>query len=254
MRLSEFMLTHREQILSDWVAFARSCLVSTDTVDLGMLRDHASEMLDTIAADLETPQSKVEEAEKSEGKSDAKPVSAEPDTPAQSHGAARADSGFTVDQMVSEYRALRASVIRLWIGTAGELAPEDLEDLIRFNEAIDQALAESTSRFMRDLEQSKEMFLGMLGHDLRTPLGVIIGSAHMMLNTKELPTMLVKRASAILNSGQRMNALVGDLLDFTRSRLGGGIPIIRAEMDIANLCRQTVDEIRALHPQHIMNF
>jgi hypothetical protein len=125
MRLSEFMLTHREQILSEWVAFARSCLVSTDTVDLGMLRDHASEMLDTIAADLETPQSKVEEAEKSEGKSDAKPVSAEPDTPAQSHGAARADSGFTVDQMVSEYRALRASVIRLWIGTAGELAPEE---------------------------------------------------------------------------------------------------------------------------------
>lgn len=51
-----------------------------------------------------------------------------------------------------------------------------------------------------------------------------------------------------------MNALVGDLLDFTRSRLGGGIPIVRAEMDMGRVCRQTVEEIAALHPQRVVNF
>ena len=254
MRLSEFMSAHREQILSEWVAFARSCLTTATTMDLDMLRDHAGEMLDTIAADLNTPQSKSEQADKSEGKSDADPDPETPDTAAQSHGAARADSGFTVEQMVSEYRALRASVIRLWIDTAGELTRKDLDDLVRFHEAIDQALAESTTRFTQDLDQSKEIFLAMLGHDLRTPLGAIIGSAHAMVNAKELPEGMLKKASIILNSGQRMNALVGDLLDFARSRLGGGIPIVRADVDLAKVGRHTVDEIVALHPQRVVNF
>ncbi len=254
MRLPEFMLTHREQILSEWVAFARSCLTTPETMDLAELRDHASEMLDTIATDLNTPQTKLQQVDKSEGKLDAEPDSAGPDTAAQSHGAARAESGFTVEQMVSEYRALRASVTRLWIDAGGALSRSDLDDLIRFNEAIDQALAESTSRFTQDLEHSKEMFLGMLGHDLRTPLGAIIGSAHILVNTKDLPEIALKRAFLILNSSQRMNALVGDLLDFTRSRLGRGIPIVRVDMDLARVCRQTVEEIAALHPQRVVNF
>ncbi len=254
MRLSEFMSAHREQILSEWVAFARSCLTTANSMDLDMLRDHAGGMLDTIAADLNTPQSKSEQADKSEGKSDADPDPETPDTAAQSHGAARADSGFTVEQMVSEYRALRASVIRLWIAAAGELTRADLDDLVRFNEAIDQALAESTTRFTQELDQSKDIFVAMLGHDLRTPLGAIIGSAHVMVNTHDLPERLLKSASVILSSGQRMNALVGDLLDFTRSRLGGGIPIVRADVDLANVGRQTVDEIVALHPQRVVNF
>ena len=254
MRLSEFMLTNRERILSEWVAFARSCLPTADGMDLAMLRDHASEMLDTIAKDLNTTQTRSEQADKSEGKSDADSDPRTPDTAAQSHGAARAESGFSVEQMVSEYRALRASVTRLWIDTAGELTRKDLDDLVRFNEAIDQALAESTARFTQDLDQSKEMFLAMLGHDLRTPLGAIIGWAHIMVQAKDLPDALLKKASQILNSGQRMNTLVGDLLDFTRSRLGRGIPIVRAEMDIARVCRQSVGEIAALYPQRVVNF
>jgi signal transduction histidine kinase len=254
MRLSEFMLSHREQILSEWVRFARSCLPTAGGMDLTMLRDHASEMLDVIAADLTTPQTKTEQADKAAGKRDADGEAGVPDTAAQSHGAARAESGFTMEQMVSEYRALRASVTRLWIDHTGELARTDLGDLVRFNEAIDQALAESTSRFTQGLDHSKEMFLAMLGHDLRTPLGAIIGSAHIMVNTKDLPDVALKRAFLILNSGQRMNALVGDLLDFTRSRLGGGIPIVRRHIDIAKVCRQAVEEIAALHPQRVVNF
>jgi signal transduction histidine kinase len=261
MRLSEFLVTHREQILSEWVEFARTCLPTgdgtrspSDAMGLRALRDHASEMLDAIVVDLNTPQTRSEQADKSEGKSDAEPDCGVPETAAQAHGAGRADSGFTMEQMVSEYRALRASVIRLWINEAGELVATDVQDLIRFNEAIDQALAESTSRFMKDLDFSREMFLGMLGHDLRNPLGAIIGSAHVMVNARELPERLLKNASLILNSGRRMNALVGDLLDFTRSRLGEGIPIVPADIDIAEVCRQTVEELAALHPGRVLNF
>jgi signal transduction histidine kinase len=254
MRLSDFILTHQEEILSEWVVFAQSCDPTAGRMDLTMLRDHAAQMLKVIAADLKTTQSKLEQADKSKGKSDADPDSGTPDTAAQSHGAGRAESGFSMEQMISEYRALRASVTRLWIETAGQLTRTDLDDLIRFNEAIDQALAESTSRFTEDLGHSKEMFVAMLGHDLRTPLGAMIGAAHVIVDSKQLPEMPLKMASLILSSGQRMNALVGDLLDFTRSRLGGGIPIVRADMDMAEVSRQSVEEISALHPQRVVNF
>jgi signal transduction histidine kinase len=253
MRLSEFILTHREKILAEWVTFARSLHV-TDAMDLVTLRDHAAAMLETIALDLNTTQDKLQQSDKSQGKSDAILNSAVADTAAQSHGAARADSGFTVEQMVSEYRALRASVIRLWVEATGELGQTDIEDLMRFNESIDQALAEGISRYARNLNQSKEMFLAMLGHDLRTPLAAIIGSAHVIVNTNDVSEKPFKMASLILSSGKRMNALVGDLLDFTRTRLGGGIPIIRSRMDIAEACRQAVEEVSALHPERVINF
>jgi signal transduction histidine kinase len=252
MRLSEFIVSHREPILAAWVAFDRSSLPSADGMSLAVLRDHAGEMLDAIATDLRTKQSDADQAKKSEGKSDADPSPATPDTAAQAHGAARAESGFTVEQMVSEYRALRASVIRLWVAADGMLAPADVEDLVRFNEAIDQALAESTSRFMQDLDRSKEIFLAMLGHDLRTPLGAIIGSAHVIEQTADLPKRLLKSASLIVKSGRRMDALVSDLLDFTRSRLGRGIPIVRSDINIAKVCGHAVDEIHALHPGRVV--
>jgi signal transduction histidine kinase len=254
MRLSDFILTHREKILSEWVTFARSCMPTSNAMDLATLRDHASEMLSVIAADLDTAQSKLEQADKSKGKSDADPDPLTFDTAAQSHGSSRAASGFSIEQMVSEYRALRASVTRLWIETAGQLTRTDIDDLVRFNEAIDQALAESTLRFTVNLEQSKEMFLAMLGHDLKTPLGAIIASAHVIVNIEELPEAALKMACLVLSSGERMSALIGDLLDFARTRLGSGIPIDRVEMNIENVCKQVIVEITAMHPRRVVNF
>src|SRR5206468_7280326 len=134
------------------------------------------------------------------------------------------EAGFTLGQMVSEFRALRASVIRLWRAAAG---PDDaaFEDLTRFNEAIDQALAESVSRYARDLEHSKEMFLAILGHDIRTPLGAVMMSAAGLLASPDLSPPHQAAASRILNSGTRIKQMVNDLLDFTRTPLGAGIPL-----------------------------
>jgi signal transduction histidine kinase len=256
MRLSEFILTYRDRILAEWVIFAQSCLrhPTADTMDTEALRDDGSAMLVAIAEDLNTEQSESEQTDKSKGRRDAKPYSGEPGTAAQMHGAARAETGFSVEQVFSEYRALRASVTRLWIKHAGALGPNDFVDLGRFNEAIDQALAESITRYTHDVNRSRDMFLGILGHDLRTPLGTMIGAAHAMVHSKEFPEKLLKMASLILTSGQRMDALVGDLLDFTRSRLGRGIPIVRANMDIGDVGRQTVEEIAVLYPRRVVNF
>ena len=247
MRLSDFIVANREQILVEWEAFARTCAPASGSMDIAALRDHAGEMLGVIADDLNTPQSGHEQSEKSKGNEQAA-VTAEK-TAAEMHGAGRAESGFTTDQMVSEYRALRASVIRLWTKEQGQLKTEDLEDLTRFNEAIDQSLAESITRYTQDLDKSKDMFLAILGHDLRTPLGAVITSAKFMLDTQELAEPHLTLTSRIVSSSTRMNQMVGALLDFTRSRLGGGIPIMRADMSMGKAVHDVVDEFSAVHPE-----
>ncbi|MEO7647784.1 MAG: sensor histidine kinase [Gemmatimonadaceae bacterium] len=244
MRLSEFILANREPILADWEAFARTCTPACDTMDIDALRDHASEMLTVIAADLDTPQNRHEQSEKAKGNAPEEAAT----TAAEEHGADRAEHGFSVEQMVSEYRALRASVIRLWTKKHGELGPDDIADLTRFNEAIDQALAESVQRYTEDLDHSKEMFLAVLGHDLRTPLGAVMMSAEFMLDTAELHEPHLSLTTRISKSATRMNRLIGDLLDFTRGRLGGGIPIARAPMDMGKLVHDVAEEIKAAYP------
>jgi signal transduction histidine kinase len=244
MRLSEFILANSERILGEWEAFARG-LAAAESMDIAALRDHAHQMLTVMAHDLETPQSKREEENKAKGRSDSDDTTA--DTPAQEHGSDRAESGFTVEEMVSEYRAMRASVIRLWSEERGELKAPDVADLVRFNEAIDQALAESTSRFMADLDHTKEMFIGILGHDLRTPLGAIVTAARFMLEAEELSPTAHELTGRIVSSGVRMDRMVADLLDFTRLRLAS-LPIVRVDMDLEEVLKEAVEETRGSSP------
>jgi signal transduction histidine kinase len=244
MRLHEFILTEREQILVEWEKFARTCVPASMTMSVAGLRDHASEMLTEIAADLRDFEGEREASEEpGEHPSEANGSGM---TAAEEHGAERAESGFATVQVVAEYHALRTSVIRLWTRERGDLKTADSEDLVRFNEAIDQSLAESVSEFTESVENAKEMFLAILGHDLRNPLGAIYTSAKYMSDTGELDRDLT---SQIADRAMRATRMVGDLLDFTRSRLGGGIPVDRAEVDLAKVVQDVADEIMAAHPE-----
>ncbi|MEX2610036.1 MAG: sensor histidine kinase [Gemmatimonadota bacterium] len=245
MRLSEFLNEQREPILAEWETFARRLGPITETMDIEALRDHASEMLSVIATDLETPQTDREQHQKAVG--EAPDDASDPATAAEEHGADRAERGFSIDEMASEYRALRASVLRLWAGKRETLEDTDIEDMTRFNEAIDQALAESVARYTADLNESREMFIAILGHDLRTPLGAIITSSTFMLETEELEEPHLTLTSRIASSSRRMESMVGDLLDLTRSRLGGGIPIDAAWMNAETVVREVVSELAAVH-------
>src|SRR5947209_13721186 len=184
MRLADFIAANLEPILAEWEAFAHTHIPAGEVMDVAGLRDHAADILKAVATDLRRPQTERERGEKSKGEAEPRPGAG--DTAAQTHGALRAEAGFTLGQMVSEFRALRASVTRLWRAAAGVPNGTDFEDLTRFNEAIDQALAESLTRYARDLEHSPEMFLAILGHDVRTPLGAVMMSATGLLMTPDL--------------------------------------------------------------------
>ena len=249
-RLAAFIRENIEPILAEWETFARS-LPEGATMDIAALRDHAREMLGVIARDLDMPQTRREQADKSKGRSDADEGTTL--TAAQEHGAGRAESGFTVAQMVSEFRALRASVVHLWTRTQPEVGIGDLEDVTRFNEAIDQAIAESIMRYMHDIDQSKELFLAVLGHDLRSPLGAIITSSRFILDTQQVGEPSLALITRIASSARRMNQLVADLLEFTRTRFGEGMPIERAEADVGTIVRDVADEVGASHPGSVLD-
>ncbi len=246
MRLADFIEENLDAILKEWVAFASTSGAAGEALDLTELRDHAIPMLEVIVADLRTPQSDAEQVAKSKGKGER--ITGSADTAAEVHGAGRAEDGFTMPEMVSEYRALRASVLRLWTRSKKTLTADDFEDLTRFNETIDQSLAESVGRFATDFEKSREIFIGILGHDLQSPLSAVITGSEFIVETGNLTEHSRAIATRVLSSARRMSRMVSDLLDFTRSRLGSGIPITKSETDLADVIGRGIDEVASTHP------
>jgi signal transduction histidine kinase len=95
----------------------------------------------------------------------------------------------------------------------------------------------------------REQFMGILGHDLRNPLQAISGNAGLLLRHGGLSGPQRKAVSRISISADRMARMINDLLDFTRSRLGGGYPVSRARMNVHEVLRQVVEELEVAHPQ-----
>jgi signal transduction histidine kinase len=244
MRLAEFILSRMEGIVTEWEAFAASLLPAADGMTPLALRDHAQSILEAVAKDLSTPQTREAQSQKSKGLSPA--LDGAPETAAQTHAVLRAVSGFDINQLVAEYRALRASVLRLWIDSA-PLDAQDMEDVVRFNEAIDQAVAESVSHFHGYVERGRNLLLGMLGHDMRSPLNTIVMTASHLaaLNAGEQVSLAAAR---LIRSGTSMRALLDDLVDFNRTKLGVGLGMAPSEIDLAPVVADEMEQLRGAHP------
>ena len=248
MRLSEFLRTHADEILGCWDEFAATIAHQGLPLDNQALRDHAAQILQTIADDLDSPQTEAEQIAKSEGKSDSK--ESEPDTAAETHADTRIDSGVPVDAMITEYRALRASVLRLWSKYSdGSSYRDDLRDLNRFNEAVDQAITESVTRYSRNVKQSTDLFVGILGHDIRNPLGTISLSTQHLVRSGQLSA---KAAEKILNSVARINSVIEHVVDFTRAQSHGVMPVNPQPGNLADQFYKVVEETRVRHPDRVL--
>ncbi|BAL27510.1 sensor histidine kinase [Azoarcus sp. KH32C] len=243
MRLATFILDNIEPILKQWEDFARS-LQPGRLMTVAALRDDAEEMLRFIAADIETVQSQAQQEQKSVGRG---PQLADgDDSAAHDHGKARAVDHFTFSEMVSEYRALRAAVTHMWLDSAG-VDSESVNQLVRFNEAVDQVLAESVVRFAATLENESDLFTASIGHDLRNPLNSIVSSSEMLAQSSLLPDAERAAAKRIASSALRMAGMLAELQDFSRSRLGGLLHLSLEHVSVAQICRDVIAEIAAMH-------
>ena len=108
-----------------------------------------------------------------------------------------------------------------------------------------KARVEESERELRAVAEFREMFIGILGHDLRNPLGSIQMAAGLLLGHGHLNEEDANIAARIIRSSQRMSRLISQVLDLTRARLGGGLPIEREPTDLREVCQNVVDEFEA---------
>jgi signal transduction histidine kinase len=249
MHLADFLLAETDAIVAEWEVFARGLPAGARLSRLD-LRDHAQQILEAIAADLRTAQTREEQAAKSKGLA---PVVLDAgETAAQTHAILRARAGFDIKQLVSEYRALRASVLRLAFD-AWAPAEVPLDEVMRFNEAIDQALAESVCFYAAQVDRSRNLLLGMLGHDMRSPLQAIQMTAEC-LAALNAGADVSSAAARLVRSGARMQTLLDQLVDYNRTQLGVGLNVDRRPGNLAEHCANEVEELRAAHPSVEIEF
>ena len=115
--------------------------------------------------------------------------------------------------------------------------------------AIGAQLASEERRRIDAEEQARfaETFVGMLGHDLRNPLNAITMTARLLRKIAKAPNELTA-VERVASSAHRMSNMVGQLLDLTRSRIAGGIPMEPAAIDLCGVVSEVVDELRRAYP------
>lgn len=244
MRLFDFILQNMESILTEWESFARKIQPSEGDMEVSELRDHAEEMLRVIVADMQVPQTLWERSDKSQGD---KPRGAG-HTAAEIHAADRLISGFSIDLLAAEYRALRASVLDLWLWEHERLQPDQVGDLVRFNEAIDQSLAEAIGRYSEIVQMEQHVFLSILRHDLRAPLQSVSLGAQSLMHAKDVSSGVAQSGARMLNSVNRMVRMIDNLQDFTQTRINGGIQITPTLTDLSPVAEQVVAEFCLNNP------
>ncbi|MDV3514215.1 MULTISPECIES: sensor histidine kinase [unclassified Stenotrophomonas] len=243
MRLADFIEQNSRAIIEDAVRFAESQAPSAADFSLKELRDHLPQILQAIVGELRSVRTDDERAMQAQGHA---PVQAGPESAASYHGRTRAVAGFGLNQMVAEYRALRVSVLKRWADSQA-LVTASIEDILRFNEAIDQAVAESLAQFSAEVESWRQIFLAALGHDLRGPLAAVMFSADMLSEELQDP-LHARQIEMILNGSMRMTKLLDDLLIYSRSKLGGGMKISAEPCDLASALGEEIDLLRASLP------
>jgi len=144
--------------------------------------------------------------------------------------------------------------VRMWEESTPHPAEHAIRDLIRFNEALDQALIGSLRAYTQKVNRYRDQFLAILGHDLRTPLGAIVMSAEVINRAEDIDHRYSQAATRILNSATRMKGMVEDLLDLTRVQLGSVFLITPGPADLETVCRRVLDEIEASHPDRVLRF
>ena len=248
--MAGFILEHIEEILVEWDSFARSLSPASTTMDSLALRDHAQQMLEAIAKDIETSQSDDQQALKSKGLG---PVFEGVETAAAAHGVLRHAVGFDLRQLVAEFRALRASVLRLWVAKKKTGLRTTALHMIRFNEAIDQALAEAIATYSDELANSRESFLATLGNDLRRPLSAMSGALNIFsasgddANRAELFAVGTRSVSS-------MSGMIRDMSEYTRTRLEKGISLTPCEANLEIVCKAAISEVSLVYPQTSFRF
>ena len=124
---------------------------------------------------------------------------------------------------------------------------------IRANEVADEALgalqhavrdAREREEALRTTADFRERLIGIVGHDLRSPLNTMLMASGLLIARGELSDEDARLASRIVTSGQRMGRMISQLVEFTRARLGGDFQLKRTRKNLGDICQDIAEELR----------
>jgi signal transduction histidine kinase len=248
MRIAQFIRSHPGEIETAWEQFARELSASGPELSVWTLRDHLREILLAMTDNMEGPQSLEGQSEKSKGngaRGDAL------DRISALHARMRLDSGFNLEQAISEYRALRSSILFLWVQSRPASDDVVLPEVTQFNETIDQAIAEIIRRYADRAERYSDVFLGVLTHEVRNPLNIIEISGQRLKATA-LEETQSRSLERILRAVRIVDGLMNDLAILVRSRMRVPLPIMRAAADLGEICEQALEDVRATQSEVVV--
>jgi signal transduction histidine kinase len=243
MGLAKFIRENQEEIIDGWEAFARDYIPPASGLDPAALKDHIRDLLNFIVEDMRTQQNKSEQRQKSKGEGEK--AGGENDSAAETHAEMRFLDNFEAYHIFAELRALRASITDLW-DRARPHTDADYQEMIRFNETIDQIAAESLARYTDKQSKNHELFLGTLVHDLRNPIAATIQAAQVVMAYHKKQQAMLDQINL---SSTHLDKMISDLIDVVRVRIGKGFPISPHHMDLRETVTNAVNEIKLAYPK-----
>jgi signal transduction histidine kinase len=230
--VSEHLRARKRQIQDAWTNAVISELPSLKELDEPSLIDHVPEFLDGLAAWIEGDTSRASRGFIAL---------------ADGHALQRLAKGIDLTTLTREYALLRTAILRELVELSdGE---QVAESLVRINQGMDAAVHEAVLRYAQRRDQIRDRFIGILAHDLRSPLAaVLMGAVRVMAMSEGRDDTLYRTGVLINRSAERMSRMVHDVIEFARGQLGGDIPIDLARGDLGEIARNAVEELRAGHP------
>jgi len=235
MRLAEFIRANPDEIESAWENFARDLLPSGHLSEW-TLRDHLRAILTAMADDMETEQSA-----NSEGQG---PKGGRLNRISEVHTRERLTLGFNLENVISEYRALRSSILFLWVRNGPQADDIRLSEVTRFNETIDHAVAQVIRSHSDTDQMFNDRFVGALGHEIRNPLNTIKLLAEQL---RQSPLDELQRRSLfrVEKNVESINRMVDDLSILIRSRMRARLPLSKEKTDLGVICEDVLEVIKA---------
>ena len=232
MNLAAFLRENLDSVSGQWLEAAAAQFDDETT----MLGDVVNPLLLAVAAEID------------------RSVSSRPDT---SSIAARLQLPavplrFTPQRIASEFALLRETVLRQW--RAQSASAEALDQVARFQLALDGLLIAALRESEEKREAAMTMSLAVLGHDLRNSLGGISMSANVLERFPGIPAPLKRTIGGLQTAVARMKLMINDLVDLVRVRSGTPIVLQRAGVDLAEICGKVVEEAQSTYPDFSYRF
>lgn len=178
--------------------------------------------------------------------------------PAQAHALHRFANGYTLAHAMREMTHFRATVVDLCGREGARLEGEEAKHLqamidaalvtvaVEMEQAARNELEIERERLRQEVE-FRERFMGILGHDLRNPLSAVVNAATLLHESDYVPATDAWILQRITKSADRMTRMISDLLDVTRARNGGLVPLRPSRVDLRMICLQVIEEFKLIY-------